>query len=526
GNMAFHTRQSFLDRAHCGVFQPARHAVVVGASRPSKGFGKVPKDTKDERKDGHRSKADGMGDKQVVREAAAAANSLRGRHRPISPEEAARGKLDYVQVADWGDGDRSKLGDLKLVRHVQQYAGSGAAATTSSSSSTSSASSGISHDNGNSGTSGEPGTTQEQQQQQQPVDEAPFHVQLAQQLQMAEARGALTVAGPPPPPLPEWSWREGRYLQYLADWREVHAALEAALSDATADLPPLPRHQQPQQPSTSPSAPSSTPSPSTPSSMPATAAPPAAASPPTPTSPRQCARLALLPLCPGVLGLERSTALGRDVAALAGRGAAGGAAAGSATAGVATAAAAAASTAWREPEGGGERGGGGEGEGQQQQQQQGWESAGAAAAKEPYAAGVAGWAVSCTAAAGPMARSYGQVLRRLGRVAAGGETEQERQAAALRLLSHTAVVHMVGQAAGVRLGATAAEKLGLLQRGAAATYHEYPPGVTDPRVTLYRALDAAGCHVADPAGRQVVFDEVPGAMRKVGLLMSALAHRD
>lgn len=54
---------------------------------------------------------------------------------------------------------------------------------------------------------------------------------------------------------------------------------------------------------------------------------------------------------------------------------------------------------------------------------------------------------------------------------------QERQAAALRLLAHAAVLHLVGQAAGTALGATAAERLGLLQRRAAAAYHEYPEQV-------------------------------------------------
>ncbi|GIL64816.1 hypothetical protein Vafri_18677, partial [Volvox africanus] len=128
--------------------------------------------------------------------------------------------------------------------------------------------------------------------------------------------------------------------------------------------------------------------------------------------------------------------------------------------------------------------------------------------------------------AGPMARSYAQLLRRLGRAAAAGDDEQERQPSSLRLLAHAAVLHMVAQAVWVRLGATATERLALLQRGAAATYHEYPREVTDPRVSLSRALDAVGEHLRSPAARQVVFDEVPGAMQKTGLLLSALAHRD
>lgn len=52
------------------------------------------------------------------------------------------------------------------------------------------------------------------------------------------------------------------------------------------------------------------------------------------------------------------------------------------------------------------------------------------------------------------------------------------------------------------------------------------PQVTDPRVTLSRALDAAGAHVSAPAARQAVYDEMASAMQKVGLLMTALAHKN
>ncbi len=54
---------------------------------------------------------------------------------------------------------------------------------------------------------------------------------------------------------------------------------------------------------------------------------------------------------------------------------------------------------------------------------------------------------------------------------------QERQAAALRLLAHAAVLHLVQQAAGVPVGAKAVDRLALLQRRAAATYHAYPDEV-------------------------------------------------
>ncbi|PNW84734.1 hypothetical protein CHLRE_03g156500v5 [Chlamydomonas reinhardtii] len=438
-----------------------RLAIVAAAAKTAgKGFGNKPVQQEDARKPG--------GDKRVARDAASGASKA----RPVRPEEAARGKLDYVQVADWGDGNRSKLGELKMVSHVTTYEGSAAAAAAAAALAGATAGQGAADPAGGGGAGAAAGAG---------VDTRPFHTQLAHQLQMAEARGALAVAGPPPPPVSQWSWREGRYRQYLSDLAEVHAALESAVEEATAAVASTSGRGGAGEGSS--------------------AAVEALQSP----------HAALAHLRPGRLGLERAAALRRDLAALI------------ATAQQAPEAVAAAAA--DRPGSGSSSGSSGAGAS--------LPSAAAAHGKGKAAmeaAAGAGTAVAVAAAprpSGPMARSYGQLLSRLGRVAAAGETEQERQAAALRLLAHAAVLHLVGQAAGTALGATAAERLGLLQRRAAAAYHEYPEQVKDPRITLAAALDAAGSHLSSrPEWVQAVFEEVSGAMTKTSLLLTALAHKD
>ncbi|KAG2440244.1 hypothetical protein HXX76_004356 [Chlamydomonas incerta] len=422
----------------------SRHAIVAAAAKTAgKGFGNKPTKQEDGTNAGD--------DKRVARDAASGA----AKARPVRPEEAARGKLDYVQVADWGDGNRSKLGELKMVSHTTTYEGSAAAAAAAAAVANALGMPAAAGRSGDGAAGPAPG-----------ADTRPFHTQLAHQLKMAEARGALAVTGPPPPPVSQWSWREGRYRQYLADLVEVHAALESALAEATAAVA-----------STSGSGDGDS-----------------AAAPPL-----QSPHAALAHLRPGRLGLERASALHRDLAALL-------------------------ATAEQAPEvlAAAERRGSSSSAGPSSS------SSSSSAAAAGHATGkAAGAAPAAAPEAGPMARSYGQVLTRLGRVAAAGETEQERQAAALRLLAHVAVLHLVGQAAWTALGATATERLALLPRRAAAAYHDYPQQVRDPRVTLAAALDAAGAHLPSrPEWVQAVFEEVPAAMTKTSLLLTALAHKD
>lgn len=45
--------------------------------------------------------------------------------RPIDPNEAARGRLDYAQVQDWGAGEPGELGGLKVKSFTPKYAEDG-----------------------------------------------------------------------------------------------------------------------------------------------------------------------------------------------------------------------------------------------------------------------------------------------------------------------------------------------------------------------------------------------------------------
>lgn len=82
-----------------------------------------------------------------------------------------------VQVADWGDGNRSKLGELKMVSHVTTYEGSAAAAAAAAALAGATAGQGAADPAGGGGAGAAAGAG---------VDTRPFHTQLAHQLQMAE----------------------------------------------------------------------------------------------------------------------------------------------------------------------------------------------------------------------------------------------------------------------------------------------------------------------------------------------------
>ena len=52
-----------------------------------------------------------------------------------------------------------------------------------------------------------------------------------------QKEGALQIArpkgSPPLPPFEQWSFKERRYIQWLADMHNTHYALEASVADAT-----------------------------------------------------------------------------------------------------------------------------------------------------------------------------------------------------------------------------------------------------------------------------------------------------
>jgi len=119
----------------------------------------------------------------------------------VNPADAAKGRLDYVQVEDWSvlDSD-ADMDNLKVKSFASQY---------------------------------------------DPADPSrAFYEQLCLHLQLLENKGELKVAQDPSKPLPpfeKWKFGQKTYMQYLADQYAVHEALEDAIFDAALrPLPPLP----------------------------------------------------------------------------------------------------------------------------------------------------------------------------------------------------------------------------------------------------------------------------------------------
>ena len=99
------------------------------------------------------------------------------------------GRVDFVQVQNWGSGNPQDLGNLEVAAPVESY---------------------VSGDS--------------------------FYEFVARHLQSLQAEGALEVARPagtpPPPPFEQWVFAEAHYLHYLEDMRTLHCALEEALEKA------------------------------------------------------------------------------------------------------------------------------------------------------------------------------------------------------------------------------------------------------------------------------------------------------
>lgn len=51
---------------------------------------------------------------QAVKKAIEAVEGKRQKARPVDPREAARGRLDYVQVKDWGGGSPEDLESMQV----------------------------------------------------------------------------------------------------------------------------------------------------------------------------------------------------------------------------------------------------------------------------------------------------------------------------------------------------------------------------------------------------------------------------
>jgi hypothetical protein len=52
--------------------------------------------------------------RQAVKKAIQAVEGKRRKARPVDPKEAARGRLDYVQVKDWGGGSPEDLEAMQV----------------------------------------------------------------------------------------------------------------------------------------------------------------------------------------------------------------------------------------------------------------------------------------------------------------------------------------------------------------------------------------------------------------------------
>eukprot|EP00898_Chlorokybus_atmophyticus_P004900 jgi/Chlat1/5410/Chrsp35S05228 len=152
------------------------------------GFGAKPKPKPDQKAAGDISKPQKQESPTVQRAVEAVEQRLR-----IRPEEAARGRLDVVQVDNWGSGDPDDIGNLRVRRFTE----------------------------------GEADVSPE-------AEHASFYQSLVRHLQRLETQGELQIANQRPlPPFEKWSFRQQNYLQYLVNQYEVHSALEHAV-DALA----------------------------------------------------------------------------------------------------------------------------------------------------------------------------------------------------------------------------------------------------------------------------------------------------
>mmetsp|Transcript_58003 Transcript_58003/g.184252 ORF Transcript_58003/g.184252 Transcript_58003/m.184252 type:complete len:343 (-) Transcript_58003:2992-4020(-) len=118
----------------------------------------------------------------------------RGYVRAPDPEEAKRGRIDYVKIKDWGSGNPDDMGELEVESVGEQFL--------------------------------------------EADPKRPFYEQLCLRLQVHERNGDLRIAAPKDgraiPPFEKWSYGLSAYLGYLDGQQLVHAALEKALAAAAS----------------------------------------------------------------------------------------------------------------------------------------------------------------------------------------------------------------------------------------------------------------------------------------------------
>jgi hypothetical protein len=123
--------------------------------------------------------------------------------------------------------------------------------------------------------------------------------------------------------------------------------------------------------------------------------------------------------------------------------------------------------------------------------------------------------------------AYARYLQQLARSWRSADSSEEQARLVGRVVAHLFAVHVSYAGLATRVGAAAAEKLGLFQVGAVSAYRDYPEGVTDHLGGLIAALDATeqgvqGLGMQEAVG-EAAAEELPRALVECALLVKPIA---
>ena len=122
---------------------------------------------------------------------------------------------------------------------------------------------------------------------------------------------------------------------------------------------------------------------------------------------------------------------------------------------------------------------------------------------------------------------YSRYLQQLVRSWRSADSTEEQARLVGRVVAHVFAVHVSYASLATRVGAAAAEKLGLFQLGAVSAYRDYPDGVTDHLAGLLAALEEAEREMQRARVQGAVGDaaigELARALEECALLVKALA---
>lgn len=392
--------------------------------------------------------------------------------RPIDQREAKRGRVDFVQVRDWGSGKPEDLGQLQVAEDDP------ATTITVDADSTS-----IEQQNRSS-----TGEAQEAQQQS-----------LFRQLALAAGSRLIRQRMRKLPEIPsyeEWELTTTRYLKYLANLHTVHQALEETLA-AAATCPP------------------EAPGPS--GKLLSEALQPVGVAFPIARSARLLSDLDAIRRAHTTTESEASTSSrdseGEQLAARA---------QGSRKRG-----------AKKTGQRGGADGGGGAVAADSLNQNSSSGVGGKEVGSDSSDASQGGSSDGAGRESGPgvqaqeYAVGYARYLRQLARSWRAADTQEEQVQLVGRMLAHAFIVHLTFASLVTRVGAAATEKLGLFQVGAVSAYKEYPLGTVDHVTGLEAAVDevegrlqAAGLQ---GAAAEAAIGELPRALEECAMLVLVLA---